>query len=93
VARFRAHLRAALLKRIVLTSLCSSNQGFPRAPARGSIEATVVIKIATADTVFPRAPARGSIEAFRSLVRVVLIIGKFPRAPARGSIEASFSED
>ena len=62
---FRAHVRAAPLKQVKQNQLRFSNPLFPRARARGSIEASPSFRPCQRLVGFPRARARGSIEAVR----------------------------
>src|SRR6266508_3457959 len=85
---FRARKRAAPLKPRVAGVAPVGMMTFPRAKARGPIEATG--RVITRNTLdqFPRAKARGPIEAVKSFF-TSLSIGTFPRAKARGPIEAT----
>ena len=63
---------------------------FPRARARGSIEAPFISALAASTREGFRAHVRAAPLKRKGRVRVLDENGKFPRARARGSIEANF---
>ena len=85
---FRAHVRAAPLKRGLRKITMRQIERFPRARARGSIEAELRQFSVNLRPKCFRAHVRAAPLKPQSLTSLGHTLEEFPRARARGSIEA-----